>query len=159
MPFISGISISIIISAGCSLWSTVSAYDTTAVRQNGDVRDFRAEANLYGTLAAGSWGAKAYTYHSKRGIPGAIVNNVWRRHEKQWDHNTFVQGWWQKNVTPGYSARILAKYAYYATRYVNNDTTTLMVDNRYRQQEAYLSTSHMVEILHGWNVSACYDFR
>ena len=135
------------------------AYDTTAVRQNGDVKDFRAEANLYGTLAAGSWGAKAYTYHSKRGIPGAIVNNVWRRHEEQWDHNTFVQGWWQKNVTPGYSARILAKYAYYATRYVNNDTTTLMVDNRYRQQEAYLSTSHMVEILPGWNVSACYDFR
>lgn len=135
------------------------AYDTTAVRQNGEVRDFRAEANLYGTLAAGSWGAKAYTYHSKRGIPGAIVNNVWRRHEEQWDHNTFVQGWWQKNVTPGYSARILAKYAYYATRYVNNDTTTLMVDNRYRQQEAYLSTSHMVEILPGWNVSACYDFR
>ncbi|MGM9713949.1 MAG: TonB-dependent receptor plug domain-containing protein [Prevotella sp.] len=135
------------------------AYDTTAVRQNGEVKDLRAEANLYGTLAAGSWGAKAYTYHSQRGIPGAIVNNVWRRHEEQWDHNTFVQGWWQKNVTTGYSARILAKYAYYATRYVNNDTTTLMVDNRYRQQEAYLSTSHMVEILPGWNVSACYDFR
>jgi outer membrane cobalamin receptor len=55
------------------------AYDTTATRQNGDVWAVRAEGNLYGAMEQGGWNVKAYTYHSERGIPGAIVNNVWRR--------------------------------------------------------------------------------
>lgn len=135
------------------------AYDTTAIRQNGDIFAIRAEANLYGRITRGSWGAKAYTYFSNRGIPGAIVNNVWRREERQRDHNTFVQGWWQKNVTGAYSARLLAKYACYATHYINRDTTTYMADNRYQQQELYVSTSHMVELMPGWNIAACYDMR
>ena len=135
------------------------AYDTTAIRQNGDILALRAEANLYGTLLRGSWGAKAYTYHSNRGIPGAIVNNVWKREERQTDGNTFVQAWWQQNVSTAYSARLLAKYACYNTHYVNRDTTTYMADNRYRQQEMYLSTSHLLEIMPGWNMSACCDMR
>ena len=135
------------------------AYDTTAIRQNGDILALRAEANLYGTLLRGSWGAKAYTYHSNRGIPGAIVNNVWKREERQTDGNTFVQAWWQQNVSTAYSARLLAKYACYNTHYVNRDTTTYMADNRYRQQETYLSTSHLLEIMPGWNMSACCDMR
>ena len=135
------------------------AYDTTAIRQNGDIFALRAEANLYGSLPRGTWGAKAYTYHSNRGIPGAIVNNVWKREERQADHNTFAQAWWQQNISAAYSARILAKYACYNTHYVNRDTTTYMADNRYRQQEVYLSTSHLLELMPGWNVSACYDMR
>ncbi|MBQ2402597.1 MAG: TonB-dependent receptor [Prevotella sp.] len=136
-----------------------TAYDTTAVRENGDVQAVRAEANIYGQIRGGSWGAKLYTYHSTRGIPGAIVNNVWRRGERQGDSNTFLQGWWQRNMSDKYSMRILAKLASYRTHYVNRDTTTQMVDNRYRQEEFYLSTSHMAEICRGWNVSACYDMR
>jgi hypothetical protein len=136
-----------------------TAYDTTAVRENGDVQAVRAEANIYGQIRGGSWGAKLYTYHSTRGIPGAIVNNVWRRGERQGDSNTFLQGWWQRNMSDRYSMRILAKLASYRTHYINRDTTTQMVDNRYRQEEFYLSTSHMAEICRGWNVSACYDLR
>lgn len=136
-----------------------TAYDTTAVRENGDVQAVRAEANIYGQIRGGSWGAKLYTYHSTRGIPGAIVNNVWCRGERQGDSNTFLQGWWQRNMSDRYSMRILAKLASYRTHYINRDTTTQMVDNRYRQEEFYLSTSHMAEICRGWNVSACYDLR
>lgn len=136
-----------------------TAYDTTAVRENGDVQAVRAEANIYGQIRGGSWGAKLYIYHSTRGIPGAIVNNVWRRGERQGDSNTFLQGWWQRNMSDRYSMRILAKLASYRTHYINRDTTTQMVDNRYRQEEFYLSTSHMAEICRGWNVSACYDLR
>ena len=136
-----------------------TAYDTTAVRENGDVQAVRAEANIYGQIRGGSWGAKLYTYHSTRGIHGAIVNNVWRRGERQGDSNTFLQGWWQRNMSDRYSMRILAKLASYRTHYINRDTTTQMVDNRYRQEEFYLSTSHMAEICRGWNVSACYDLR
>ena len=72
------------------------AYDTTAVRQNGDIWAIRAEGNLHGMIDDGFWKFKVYTYHSERGIPGAIVNNVWRRGERQGDHNFFTQGRWQQ---------------------------------------------------------------
>lgn len=135
------------------------AYDTTAVRHNGDIWAFRIEENVRGGIADGYWNVKAYTYHSERGIPGAIVNNVWRRGERQWDHNTFGQAVFQKSFGDKFSTKALTKYAYYVTRYVNNDETQIHVDNTYRQQEMYFSTSNVYEILSKWSVSMSYDFK
>ncbi|MBP3768282.1 MAG: TonB-dependent receptor [Prevotella sp.] len=135
------------------------AYDTTAARQNGDIWALRAEGNLYGIFNQGSWNAKAYTYHSERGIPGAIVNNVWRRGERQADHNTFLQASLMKSFGTRYTTRMLAKYAYYQTHYVNRDPNTMLVDNTYRQQELFFSTSHVYELMDGWSLSAAYDFK
>ena len=135
------------------------AYDTTAVRQNGDIWAVRLEGNLHGLFNGGGWALKGYTYHSQRGIPGAIVSNVWRRGERQGDHNSFVQVSGQKAISSSFSTRWLAKYAYYDTHYVNRDSTTRHVDNRYRQQEVYLSSSNVVELLPGWSASLSYDFR
>ncbi|MBQ0075241.1 MAG: TonB-dependent receptor plug domain-containing protein [Prevotella sp.] len=135
------------------------AYDTTAIRQNGDVQSLRAELNLNGVINRGGWNFKAYTYQSNRGIPGAIVNNVWRREERQVDSNTFLQGSIQKDFSAKYSARVMAKYANYYTHYQNRDTTTMLVDNKYRQQELYLSTSHAVQLLPWWSASMAYDMR
>lgn len=135
------------------------AYDTTAVRHNGDIWAFCIEENVRGGIADGYWNVKAYTYHSERGIPGAIVNNVWRRGERQWDHNTFGQAVFQKSFGDKFSTKALAKYAYYVTRYVNNDETQIHVDNTYRQQEMYFSTSNVYEILSKWSVSMSYDFK
>ena len=67
------------------------AYDTTAVRENGDINATRIECNLNGELNSGSWRVKFYNYNSERGVPGAIVNNVWRRGERIWDTNSFAQ--------------------------------------------------------------------
>ena len=136
-----------------------TAWDTTAVRQNGDIHAERVEANLFGRLYQGSWQVKGYLYNSARGIPGAIVNNVWRRGERQQDLNTFVQAAFDKNVGDGFSTRWLAKYAYYNTHYVNKDTTQLPVDNRYKQQEIYLSTANVLELLPNWSASLSYDFK
>lgn len=135
------------------------AYDTTAVRYNGDIWAVRLEGNLHGLFNGGGWHLKGYTYHSQRGIPGAIVSNVWRRGERQGDHNNFVQLSGQKAVSQIFSTRWLTKYAYYDTHYVNRDSTSRHVDNRYRQQEVYLSSSNVVELLPGWSASASYDFR
>ncbi len=136
-----------------------TAWDTTAVRQNGDIHAERIEANLFGRLYQGSWQVKGYLYNSARGIPGAIVNNVWRRGERQQDLNTFVQAAYDKNIGDGFSTRWLAKYAYYNTHYVNKDTTQLPVDNRYKQQEVYLSTANVLELLPNWSASLSYDFK
>ena len=136
-----------------------TAWDTTAVRNNGDIHAERIEANIFGRLNQGSWQLKAYLYNSARGIPGAIVNNVWRRGERQQDLNTFVQAAFDKNIGEGFSTRWLAKYAYYNTHYVNKDTTQLPVDNRYKQQEIYLSTANVLELLPNWSASLSYDFK
>ena len=136
-----------------------TAWDTTAVRQNGDIHAERVEANLHGRLPQGGWQLKGYLYNSARGIPGAIVNNVWRRGERQQDLNTFFQADFNKNIGEGFCTRWLAKYAYYDTHYVNRDTTQLPVDNRYRQQEFYASTANVLELLPGWSASLSYDLK
>jgi len=135
------------------------AYDTTATRQNGDIHAERVELNLHGRLQQGGWQLKGYLYNSQRGIPGAIVNNVWRRGERQGDLNTFVQTHFYKSVGDVFSTRWQAKYAYYNTHYVNRDSTQHQVDNRYRQQEFYLSTANVLELLPGWSASASYDLK
>ena len=136
-----------------------TAWDTTAVRQNGDIHAERIEANLYGRLWQGSWQVKGYLYNSARGIPGAIVNNVWRRGERQQDLNTFFQAAYDKSVGDKFATRWLAKYAYYNTHYVNRDSTQLPVDNRYKQQEFYFSTANVLELLPNWSASLSYDFK
>ena len=116
----------------------VVAYDTTATRHNGDVLALRGELNMYGRLLGGDWRAKAYVYHSKRGIPGAIVSNVWRRGERQGDDIRFVQAAWQRTFAKRYSTRFQAKYADYATRYHNRDTLAAPADHHYR----FCTTAH-----------------
>ena len=73
--------------------------------------------------------------------------------------NTFGQAVFQKSFGDKFSTKALAKYAYYVTRYVNNDETQIHVDNTYRQQEMYFSTSNVYEILSKWSVSMSYDFK
>ena len=135
------------------------AYDTTAIRQNGDIRADRVDFNVNGILERGYWNTKVYFYNSQRGIPGAIVSNVWRRGERQGDLNFFVQNRFQKDITDRFSTQWLAKYAFYRTHYVNKDTTQLPADNRFWQQEFYLSTANAYEILPNWSASVSYDFR
>lgn len=134
-----------------------TAYDTTAVRQNGDIDALRAEANVFGHFTEGLWSAKVYNYTSHRGIPGAIVNNVWRRGERLGDNNTFAQGSLTKYIGK-FTTLANAKFAFYRTHYINNDASQLKVDNRYYQREIYLSTANMYSILPSLNVSASYDF-
>lgn len=133
------------------------AYDTTAVRQNGDINATRIELNTYGALRNGNWTFKVYNYNSERGVPGAIVNNVWRRGERIWDTNSFVQGRYS-----GFFGKLSTlnslKYAFYRTHYVNNDDKQIKIDNLYRQKEIYFSSANEYEIMDCWSISASYDF-
>lgn len=135
------------------------AYDTTAVRQNGDIWAFRLERNVFGHLPRGQWNMKFYSYNSERGIPGAIVNNVWRRGERQWDHNHFLQASVQHLLLPRLTSKLVAKYGYYNTRYVNNDSTKMRIDNRYKQKEFYLSSANLYALSEQWTASLSYDYH
>ena len=75
------------------------------------------------------------------------------------EDNTFVQGAWQKTLLPWLTSRVMAKYAYYNTHYVNKDTTRMLIDNTYEQQELSLSTTQLFRLKERWTVSLSYDFK
>ena len=134
-----------------------TVYDTTAVRHNGDINATRVEAALYGRTGAAEWSARLYNYTSDRGVPGAIVNNVWRRGERIEDNNSFAQGTLTLTPKGRYALRALAKYASYRTHYENRDTSIVTIDNHYYQQEAYLSAANLVSISPLWAASLSAD--
>jgi len=137
-----------------------TAYDTTAVRQNGDINAVRAELGLHDFYSTtGFFRLHAYHYWSERGIPGAIVNNVWRNGERLWDRNTFVQAEWKDEWFNQWSTRILAKYANDYTHYQNYDERLLPSNNEYVQQEAYMSFANKVQLFNWWDLSLAYDYQ
>ena len=145
------------------------AWDTTGVRQNGDVQLFRAEAGLFGYMPAGKWHVKGYYYQSEKGIPRAIVRNVWTSSQRQWDRNAFAQGSWQqewdlgqRRVGGGRRALAVlcnAKYSDDHMRYLNPDTTLMYVDNKFWQREVYLTAAAKYGIFEWWDVSLSADWQ
>ena len=139
-------------------------YDTTAVRQNGDVRALRIEEGLHGRIPDGSWKMKLYFYDSERGYPGAFVREEpgkFRHEDRQWDTDFFAQGslykeWgdWHLNAS--------FKYAYDYLHYLSDprlDVSTMYVDNHYRQQEAYASLAQEYKINGWWDVDLAADYQ
>ena len=135
------------------------AWDTTVIRRNGDIASLRLEGALFGTFTGGRWDGKVYYYDSERGIPGAIVNNVWKRSQRQWDRNFFVQGNAEQRVSDRYEYKVSAKYANDYLRYLNPDTTLLYVNNRFRQQEWYISTAHHFTPTAHWDCDFSVDYQ
>jgi outer membrane cobalamin receptor len=137
------------------------AYDTTTVRRNGDINATRLEASLDGKLPErnGKWKIHVYNYNSERGVPGAIVNNVWRNGERLWDVNSFMQGSLEMNVSPRLGTRLSAKYAVDKTHYINNDYRLITIDNTYKQKEIYLSSANVYNVTTNWDLSVSYDFQ
>jgi outer membrane cobalamin receptor len=136
-----------------------TAWDTTAVRQNGDIRSLRLEGGLHGLVEQGGWQVKGYFYDSERGIPGAIVNNVWKRSQRQWDRSFFTQGSFQKELSTRYGLSANVKYANDWMRYLNPDTTLMYIDNTFRQQEVYASVANKYTIHPLWDVNLSADYQ
>ena len=135
------------------------AWDTTATRRNGDIHAFRIEAGLFGIIPMGDWHAKVYYYDSAKGIPGAIVNNVWKNSQRQWDRNFFAQGSLRKTISSRYELMVNAKYARDYMKYLNPDTTLMYINNRFYQDESYLSLANKLEILEGWEANLSADWQ
>ena len=133
------------------------AYDTTAIRHNGDIEAFRAEVSTFGFLDKGQWCGKVYYYDSERGIPGAIVNNVFKNGERQWDRNFFAQGSFEYSFSHCYQMKGSAKWAWDYMRFLRDDPKELYIDNSYYQQEAYMSVANIFRMTSWWDLSASFD--
>lgn len=142
-----------------------NGYDTTEVRKNGDVSSLRVEGALFGKITDGEWKAKLYYYNSERGYPGASVREEpgkFKNQDRQWDDNLFVQGSFRKRFGSVYSLLVNGKYAYDHLHYLsdpNLDVSTMYVDNRYKQQEGYLSAANLFTIYDWWSASLSTDLQ
>jgi outer membrane cobalamin receptor len=142
----------------------LDGYDTTAVRQNGDVRALRIEEGLFGRIPDGNWRLKFYFYDSERGYPGAFVREEpgkFRHEDRQWDTDFFSQGSFFKKWGD-YRLNASFKYAYDYLHYLSDprlDVSTMYVDNHYKQQEAYLSVAQSYEIFKWWDVDLAADWQ
>ena len=134
------------------------AWDTTGYRQNGDINAFRAEMGLFGYLPQGKWNIKGYYYQSNKGIPRAIIRNVWTSSQRQWDRNAFIQGAFQYRVCKRWEMQVSAKYANDKMRYLNPDTTLMYIDNTFLQQEVYISWANRVELFDWWDLTLSGDY-
>lgn len=128
-------------------YKTAGGYDTTAVRQNGDVRALRIEGGLFGRLrSGGDWRGKIYFYDSGRGFPGASVREepgVFRNEDRQWDRNVFAQGSMRQSWGD-WSMSATAKLARDELHFVSDprkDVSTMPVDERFIQHEIYASAA------------------
>lgn len=135
------------------------AWDTTATRQNGDIESLRLEGGLFGRLNSGQWNLKLYYYNSEKGIPGAIVNNVWKNSQRQWDRNFFTQGSLRKQLCNKYEILVNAKYARDYMRYLNPDTTLIYLDNKFWQDEIYISIANKYSVLKNWDANLSVDYQ
>lgn len=133
------------------------AYDTIATRKNSDIEAFRAEVSTFGYLDKGQWCGKVYYYDSERGIPGAIVNNVFKNGERQWDKNLFAQGSFEYSFSQKYQMKGSAKWAWDYMRFLRDDPKELYIDNSYYQQEAYISVANIYRVASWCDLSASVD--
>ena len=146
-------------------YAKINGYDTTQMRENGDVRSLRVEAALFGTINDGEWKAKAYYYDSERGYPGAVVREEpgkFKNQDRQWDKNFFAQGSFRKTISPAYRLLINGKYAYDYLHYLSDprlDASTMYVNNKYQQQEGYVSAANLFTIFDWWSASLSTDFQ
>ena len=134
-------------------------YDTTAVRQNGDVNAIRVEGGLFGKLKGGYWRAKGYFYNSERGYPGAIVRNKFTHEDRQWD---FFQGAFKKDYSDRYSIMLNAKYAYDYLHYLadpNRDESLMYTNNYYYQHEIYASAANRLNLFPWWSINFSADYQ
>lgn len=141
--------------------STNGVWDTTGVRTDGDVEAMRLELGLNGILRDSSkWSVKLYGYNDNQGLPGAIVANVWHFSQRMWNRNFFAQSAYEKTIGK-YSLMASAKYSNDYLRYLNPDivTTTGLLNNKYHQQELYLSLANKVKINRFWDVVWSTDYQ
>lgn len=141
-------------------YAKAGGYDTTAIRQNGDVRSERAEIALTGKFhSGGELSVRGYFFDSERGLPGAIVANVYSHYQRQWDRTLSLHASYEQKFGEKYQLLANIKFSGDKSRYLDPEyiTTDGPLDNRYRQNEFYASVVNMFTLRSWWSVSLATD--
>ncbi len=140
-------------------------FDTTLVRENGDIRALRLEAQLFGTVRGGMWQLRAYTYGSERGFPGPVIRRAAGfpfSAERQSDQDFFVQGSWEQEWSDRYATAVRGRYSNNYTHYNTHperNPMALPYNLHYRQLSGYLSVSQSFVVSDPWSLDLAADFQ
>ena len=108
---------------------------TRETRLGSDVESLTGEADIYGTIGAGTLRAKLSWYDSERGLPGSVILYTQHPTERLWDRQT------TDNISYDISrgrlrARVQAGFSFSNSRYVDeNPSYAVPEDDRYEQKE------------------------
>ncbi len=116
------------------------------VRQNCDLKEFRADAHLFFTPVGGRYDARISWYDSERGIPGPVYKQAEKyplSTDRQSDRNLTVQAGGTQELSPSLSLLVKAKYARDGLLYldVSEIDPTISARWNYLQQSGYASTA------------------
>ncbi|MBR5905750.1 MAG: TonB-dependent receptor [Bacteroidales bacterium] len=140
-------------------------FDTTLVRENGDIRSLRLETQLFGAAPGGSWQLRLYSYGSERGFPGPVIRRALGfpfSAERQADQNLFAQGGWEQEWTERYSTAVRIKYANDYMHYDSHPEKNPMAmpyDVHYRQQSGYMSLAQSYVLSDPWSMDLSTDIQ
>lgn len=140
-------------------------FDTTLVRENGDIRALRLQVQLFGETRNGRWQLHGHSYGSERGFPGPVLRRgtgLPFSAERQADQDFFLQGSWRTSWTEQYATAVRFKYA---DEYIHYDThpernpMALPYDLHYRQKSGYLSVAQSWVPAPSWSVDLSTDIQ
>ncbi|MEG1498432.1 MAG: TonB-dependent receptor plug domain-containing protein [Bacteroidales bacterium] len=112
-------------------------------RQNTQVQSGNLEANLKFLLSPSQvLDMKLYYYGSERGLPGAVIYYSPTSKQRLSDQNFFMQFKHHWQISPCFVQKNFLKYNFSYNRFLDPQSlnATSVQDDRYRQQEIYLST-------------------
>ncbi len=140
-------------------------FDTTLVRENGDIKSLRLETALFGRVPHGDGMLRVHAYGSERGFPGPVIRRATGfpfSAERQSDQDIFVQGGWNSDWTPRYATALKFKYNYDYTHYDTHperNPMALPYNLHYYQQSAYVSLAQSFIPADPWSVDLSTDFQ
>lgn len=145
---------------------TIAGYDTTMVRQNGDLRSVRLDARLYSPSSAeGVWNIHAHFYDSDRGLPGPVYKRAGDyplSQDRQSDLDAFLQGRYSRPLGRIWSVAGRAKYSFSHLEYVDFPELRPELSSahfNYRNHSAYISGSAMARIGTRFRLNLAQDFQ
>lgn len=135
---------------------------TREKRINSDIETVRLEGNLYGDFGSkgGILETKFYTFHSERGLPGAVNFYNKTAMERLWNDNSFIQTRYKNQLTEKFAVQAVAKYAYAYSRYkdVNDKYAAGFQEDRNTQYEYYGSAGILYLPFHSLSASLTTDY-
>ena len=137
-------------------------YDTVMVRQNCDLTEFRADAQLFYTPEGGRYNIRISGYDADRGIPGPVYKQAERyplSNDRQSDRSLSVQAGGEQELTENLSILARAKYAHDRLQYLDiselDPSVSAIWD--YLLQSGYLSTGLSWKVSERWYFGGAVD--
>ena len=131
-------------------------------RDNSDVKRLRIEGVLFSDIGnKSSLTTRVYWFQSEQGLPANILYNTNAARERLWNRNGFAQSTLTTPVSDRLTLRFNAKYGITYTRYLDPKVSNTQgrIDNRYTEQEGYLSGVALYRLTDCLSASAGVDGR